>query len=149
MLRASVARRAEDWRWGSLHRWNQGTAKVKSLLAAWPLPRRAGWVQQVNAPQTEAELSALRRSIQRGFPFGEASWCDRMVQRSILQILQPLYEPMFSRLSFGYRPRLDRRHALATAERLTQDRGLKVWIVDDIADCFDHIPCGRLLQVLS
>ena len=74
---------------------------------------------------------------------------DRVVQRSILQILQPLYEPTFSRLSFGYRPRLDRRHALATAERLTQDRGLEVWIVDDIANCFDHIPCSRLLQVLS
>jgi putative transposase len=63
-LRANLVRRAEDWRWGSLHRWNQGTAKEKSLLTAWPLPRRAGWVEHVNAPQTEAELTALRCSVQ-------------------------------------------------------------------------------------
>jgi len=43
------------------------------LLAAWPRPRLAGWVEQVNAPQTEAELSALRRSVKRGCPFGSGT----------------------------------------------------------------------------
>ena len=78
-LRANLVRRAENWRWGSLHRWKRGTAKEKSLLAAWPLPRRAGWVDHVNAPQTDAELSALRCSVKRGCPFGDSSWSDRMV----------------------------------------------------------------------
>ena len=31
-LRANLVQRAEDWRWGSLHRWKQGIAK--ELLAA-------------------------------------------------------------------------------------------------------------------
>jgi putative transposase len=93
-LRADLVPRAEDWRWGSLQRWKHGTAKEKSMLAAWPLPRRPGWVGQVNAPQAEAELAALRRCVQRGNPFGEESWCDRMVRRLGLEsTLRPQGRP--------------------------------------------------------
>ncbi len=80
-LRARLAKRAENWRWGSLSRWLRGTAQEKSLLASWPLARRPGWVEHVNRPQTEAELAALRRSVSRGCPFGEPNWSKRTVQR--------------------------------------------------------------------
>ena len=80
-LRANLAVRDEDWRWGSLYRWKRGAAQERSLLAAWPLPRRSGWVEHVNAPHTDAELAILRRSVQRGCPFGESSWGDEMVRR--------------------------------------------------------------------
>ena len=80
-LRSNLVQRAEAWRWGSLHRWKHGNAKEKSLVASWPLPRVAGWAKHVNTPLTEAELSALRRSVKRGVPFGETSWRDRMVRR--------------------------------------------------------------------
>ena len=80
-LRAGLVRHADAWRWSSLYRWRHGTAKEKSLLASWPLPRLPGWVDHVDAPQTEAELRALRRSVNRGCPFGEPAWCDRMVAR--------------------------------------------------------------------
>jgi putative transposase len=79
-LRANLVARAEDWRWGSLYRWNSGTVAEKALLAAWPLPRRPGWIDHVNAPQTEAELARLRRSVQRGSPFGDGRWFARTVQ---------------------------------------------------------------------
>jgi putative transposase len=54
-------------------------SKQKSLLASWPLPRRAGWLDDVNPPQTEAE--AIRRSLKRGSPFGGAEWSDKMVTK--------------------------------------------------------------------
>ena len=93
-LRADLVQRADAWRWGSLYRWKHGNAKEKSLLASWPLPRLAGWVEQVNTPQTEAELSSLRRSVNRGCPFGETSWCDQMVRRLGLQsTLRPQGRP--------------------------------------------------------
>ncbi len=79
-LRANLVLRAEQWRWGSLHRWEYGTAKEKSLLAAWPLARWPGWIEHVNGPQTDGELTALRRSVQRGCPFGESSWSDAMIR---------------------------------------------------------------------
>jgi len=42
---------------------------------------RRGWIEHVNAPQTEAALSALYRCVKRGCPYGESSWSDRMVHR--------------------------------------------------------------------
>jgi len=79
--RAGLVRRAERWRWGSLHRWLQGSATEKQLLAGWPVPRRASWVDHVNAPLTDAELIAVRHSVQRGCPFGSQPWSDRAVRR--------------------------------------------------------------------
>jgi len=49
-LRANLVELAQQWRWGSLHRWAHGTPKDKSLLAPWPLPRRPGWLNHVNTP---------------------------------------------------------------------------------------------------
>jgi putative transposase len=80
-LRAGLARRAQQWRYGSLYRWLRGSADDKELLAAWPLARKSGWVDYVNTPQTEAELAAVRQSIARGNPFGEESWSDRAIRR--------------------------------------------------------------------
>jgi hypothetical protein len=34
-------------------------------------------VQEVNRPQREAELDALRRSVQRGRPYGDDAWVKR------------------------------------------------------------------------
>jgi putative transposase len=93
-LRAGLVRRAEQWRWGSLHRWLRGSAEDKDLLSAWPLSRKPNWVEHVNEPQTEAELAAVRRSVQRGSPFGEASWSDKVVRRLGLEsTLRPQGRP--------------------------------------------------------
>jgi putative transposase len=93
-LRANLVERAEDWRWGSLYRWLRGTANEASLLAAWPERRLAGWAEEVNAVQTEAEEAAVRRAVNRGSPFGESSWSDRMVARLGLEsTLRPRGRP--------------------------------------------------------
>ena len=93
-LRANLVRRAEAWRWSSLYRWQRGTPKERSLLTAWPLARRPGWLDQVNTPQSEAELAALRRSIQRGRPYGAGDWSARIVRRLGLETtLRPRGRP--------------------------------------------------------
>ena len=73
-LRANSTARAEDWRWGRLDRWQRGSAADRRLLAAWPKPRPAHWQEQVHVPQTNAELAALRRGINRGSPYGAEWW---------------------------------------------------------------------------
>jgi putative transposase len=80
-LRGNLVHRAEAWRWSSLHRWPEGAADEKPRLASWPLPRRSGWVEHVNASQTEAELAAIRRSVERGRPFGSESWSERTIRQ--------------------------------------------------------------------
>lgn len=37
-----------------------------------PLPR--DWLQRVQQPETEAELEAVRRAVQKGQPFGSEVW---------------------------------------------------------------------------
>ena len=73
-LRANLVLQAEEWRWSSLYRWYRGTSEQKAILASWPVRRSAGWVEHVNSPQTDEELSAIQRSIDRGCPFGDDSW---------------------------------------------------------------------------
>ena len=93
-LRAHLVRRAEDWRWGSLYRWQSGKAAEQALLAPWPLPRRPGWMEHVNTSETEVELLQLRRSVQRGSPFGEGAWFERTVRSLGLEItLRPQGRP--------------------------------------------------------
>ena len=71
-LRAKRVSRAELWKWSSLWSWNH--AATAASLAKWPVARSADWSECVNAPQTEAELDAVRRAVVRSRPFGEAEW---------------------------------------------------------------------------
>ena len=69
-----MVQRAENWRYSSLWRRIQGTAESRAMLADWPLPRPRSWLQYVNKPQSEAELKAIRLSVQRGQPYGGEIW---------------------------------------------------------------------------
>lgn len=80
-LRAELTARAEDWRWGSLWRWQQSVEPVPALLSPWPIPRSPHWLARVNEPLTDRELIALRRSAQRGSPFGDSAWIESTAQR--------------------------------------------------------------------
>ena len=80
-LRAELTTRAEDWRWGSLCRWQQSVEPIPALLSAWPIPRSPHWVARVNEPLTDRELTALRRSAQRCSPFGDSTWIESTAQR--------------------------------------------------------------------
>jgi putative transposase len=78
-LRARLVNRAENWRWGSLWRMTQPDRSARELLSAWPVARSRAWPTWVNEPQTKAELTAIRRCVQRGCPFGHDSWINKAV----------------------------------------------------------------------
>ncbi len=83
-LRANLDERAEQSRWSSLYRRRMPKAEDRSWLANWPLKRLRRWLSPVNRAETEAELPDLHRSVQHGFPFGEQTWSDKMVERLCL-----------------------------------------------------------------
>ncbi len=58
-----------------------GNAESRAMLSDWPLPRPRSWVQYVNQPQSEAELDSLRRSVQRGLPYGGDAWVRSTAKR--------------------------------------------------------------------
>lgn len=93
-LRASLAEKAELWRWSSLWVRLQDEAAMKQVLAGWPLERPGDWVQRVNRPQDEKELAAIRRSRDRGQPFGDAQWTMKTAGRLGLEsTLRPVGRP--------------------------------------------------------
>lgn len=73
-LRANLVVRAEEWRWSSLWRRERGTAEERSILSAWPIERPTNWTALVNEVENESELESVRRSVQRGRPYGELDW---------------------------------------------------------------------------
>ncbi|MBM4045598.1 MAG: hypothetical protein FJ279_10820 [Planctomycetes bacterium] len=73
-LRANLVERAEHWRWSSVWRRCFGDADAKRLLSDWPVAMPDDWLDTLNCPQTDAELQALRRSVQRGCPYGDDRW---------------------------------------------------------------------------
>jgi putative transposase len=78
-LRANLVKRAEDWRWSSLWARRFGDEAARGILAGWPVAEPREWLSYVNAPQTQAELDALRRSVSRGTPYGSENWVRRTV----------------------------------------------------------------------
>lgn len=93
-LRAKLVAQAEQWRWSSLHRWSNGNAKARELISAWPIRRSTNWVEWVNEAQTDSELTALRKSVTRGCPYGAESWSAKIVTRLGLEsTLRPQGRP--------------------------------------------------------
>jgi putative transposase len=80
-LAAGVVGRAEQWRFGSLWLRLNGDAKQRSILSAWPLQRPRDWTRLVNQPLHEADVAAIRTSLERGRPLGSATWTQRTAQR--------------------------------------------------------------------
>lgn len=80
-LRAKLVDRAEDWQWGSLWRRMHKESLQTAWLGNWPVDRPRDWVVRVNRSQGDSELAALRTSVQRGRPFGDAGWVRRIVKR--------------------------------------------------------------------
>ncbi len=93
-LRANLVDRAEHWRWSSLWRREYGSSEQQNWLANWPLPRPSQWVKFVNQPETDAELEALRRCVNRGQPHGPESWVEQCVRKLGLEsTLRPRGRP--------------------------------------------------------
>ena len=77
-VRAGLVERTEQWRWSSAR------ASGLVLLQAWPMERPATWSAWVNENETTEQLSAMRRSVTKGQPFGSPLWVEQMVAQGNL-----------------------------------------------------------------
>lgn len=81
-------------------------------------------------------------------PLGIPVVRDRVVQTSLLYVLEPIFEREFCDHSYGFRPGRNAQQAIARVEGLLAD-GL-VWVVDaDLKGYFDSIPQERLLELVA
>jgi group II intron reverse transcriptase/maturase len=73
---------------------------------------------------------------------------DRMIQQAIVQVLTPIYEPLFSDDSYGFRPMRSAQEALLRVKEHA-DAG-RVWCVSlDLEKFFDTVNQSKLIQLLG
>ena len=84
-VRAGLCECAGDWQSGSAWRTQHGDEQARRLLSDWPIPRPRQWRAFVNQPQNEAEVAAIRRSVNRGTPYGSENWGTQSAVRLELQ----------------------------------------------------------------
>ncbi|WP_006787899.1 reverse transcriptase domain-containing protein [Thiorhodospira sibirica] len=70
---------------------------------------------------------------------------DKLIQRAVLIVLEPLGEEKFHPHSFGYRPMCTLDMALSCLREWVREG--YIWLGDaDILQCFDHIPHAPVLE---
>jgi group II intron reverse transcriptase/maturase len=79
---------------------------------------------------------------------GIPSVLDRVIQQSILQVLQPMIDPTFSEHSHGFRPGRNAHDAVCKAQRYIQD-GKRVVVDVDLEKFFDRVNHDVLMGKLG
>lgn len=81
-------------------------------------------------------------------PLGIPSVRDRIAQEVVRSLLEPIFEPLFSDFSFGFRPGRNAHQAIETIIRFRKS-GLR-WVVDaDIKAFFDYIPHELIIDLVA
>lgn len=78
-LRAKLVERAEDWKWSSLWRRECGSEKEKKLFDPLPIALPDNYLQSVNEILKEDNLTTIRNAVNKGTPFGNDAWAERMI----------------------------------------------------------------------
>lgn len=94
-------------------------------------------VRRVEIPKSDGGVRNL----------GVPTVIDRVVQQAIVQVLTPIYEPLFSDSSYGFRPNRCCEMAIIKALEYMND-GYE-WIVDiDIEKFFDNVHHDKLISLI-
>lgn len=117
-------------------------ANLSSLLERFKSGRyRAAAVRRVHLPKPGQEKKTR--------PIGIPTLEDKILQRAVLMVLEPVYEQDFLDCSYGFRPGRSAHQALQVLWRELMSMG-GGWIIDlDIESFFDDVDRGHLRSFLD
>jgi RNA-directed DNA polymerase len=96
-------------------------------------------------PQAVKRVWIPKPGSQELRPLGVPTLRDKIVQGSLLQVVEPIFERDFAPQSYGFRPGKGCKNALRRVDELL--KGGSDWVVDaDLKSYFDTIPQERLMQ---
>jgi putative transposase len=85
-VRVGLVEHAAQWPWSSLH--------FPRLRDPCPVNQPADWLDWIDQPLFEHELTALRTSVNRQQPFGSPEWQERLASRlGLVSTLRPRGRP--------------------------------------------------------
>jgi RNA-directed DNA polymerase len=100
---------------------------------------RAPWVKRVHIPKSETETRPI------GMPTVE----NKVLERAVAMLLEPVYETEFLDCSYGFRPGRSPHQALDAVRTAVMRMG-GGWVLDvDVRKYFDTIPHQALREVVS
>lgn len=94
-------------------------------------------VRRVEIPKPDGGIRML----------GVPTVIDRMIQQALVQVLQPIFEPIFSDSSFGFRPKRSAQQAIKQAKEY-YEQGYTQVVDIDLAKYFDTVNHDLLMELL-
>ena len=82
-------------------------------------------------------------------PIAISCFEDKLVEWVLGKILENIYEPLFIRNSFGFRPKLSAHHAIEATFLTLKDNKRPFVVEIDLATFFNTIPHGKLLEIVG
>jgi group II intron reverse transcriptase/maturase len=82
-------------------------------------------------------------------PLGIGNFEDKIVQKGVQKVLESIYEPLFLKSSFGFRPNRSCHDAIKALRSYLYSNPVRVVIDLDISNYFGTIDHGYLMEILS
>jgi len=154
-LLAAVLERDNLWRAWKRVKANKGAPGIDGVaIEDFPAHARAQW------PGIRAQIEAGRyrpqpvRRVEIPKPdggqrlLGIPTVMDRVIQQAIAQVLTPIFDPMFSESSYGFRPGRNAHQAIRQVQAHVKD-GYTIAVDIDLAKFFDTVNHDVLMRILG
>ena len=137
-------------------RTNKGAAGIDGMtIEEFPTWVQAGqWALLVNklengsykpTPVRRVEIEKLDGGTRQ---LGIPTVTDRVIQQAIAQVLTPIFDPLFSENSFGFRPNRNGQQAVKQVQKIIKE-GRRFAVDVDLSKFFDRVNHDLLMTLLS